>query len=118
MTFRFTDDDKRRFMSYVVKHPCGCWFWIGGRSRGKGNKAWYSSFWVDGRTRRGHIVAAVMFGNGHTSGHHEDHTCNFTLCVNPEHIETVTHAENQRRKIARQRERSDFLHQLLERAIA
>jgi hypothetical protein len=117
MTFRFTEDDKRRFMSYVMKHPCGCWIWIGGRSRGKGNKTWYGSFWIDGRTRRAHIVAAVMFGKGHVPGHHEDHLCNFTLCVAPDHVETVTQAVNQQRKMERQRERAAFIASALQHAI-
>lgn len=103
MIFRFTQRDVDRFMRFVMKHPCGCWIWIGAKSRGKGNRKWYGSFWVDGKSRRAHIVAAVMLGKGHVPGHHEDHTCNFSLCVNPEHVECVPQAVNQERKMERRR---------------
>lgn len=94
--------DIDRFMRYVVKLPCGCWFWIGGRSKGKGNRLPYGTFNVGGRAVRAHRFSSEVLG-GQTCppGHHRDHTCCFSLCVNPDHIEVVTAEENQRRKIAR-----------------
>lgn len=106
--------DIDRFMSFVDKLPNGCWFWTGARSRGKGNRKWYGSFWVssktkEGRLKKGVVVRAhryacdVLGGNPIRPGEHRDHTCEFSLCVNPSHLEVVTLAENQRRKISRRR---------------
>lgn len=97
-----TNDDVARFMRYVEKLPGGCWYWTGARSRGKGNKKWYGSFRVGGRVVRAHRFAVeVIGGRPCPPEHHRDHTCLFSMCVNPDHIEVVTREENQRRKVAR-----------------
>jgi len=66
--------DIDRFMSYVDKLPNGCWFWTGGRSRGRGNKKWYGSFWLGHRTVRAHRFAHEVLGGhlplGVSSGPH------------------------------------------------
>lgn len=86
-------------MSYVEKLPNGCWFWNGARSRGKGNKKWYGSFRVGGKTVRAHRFAAEALAKKRCpKGHHRDHLCGFSLCVNPDHLEIVTREENQLRK--------------------
>lgn len=59
---RYDQSDITRFLSFVDVLPCGCWFWTGGRSRGRGNKKWYGSFWVKGRTVRAHRFSAVAIG--------------------------------------------------------
>jgi hypothetical protein len=95
-----TQADINRFMSYVDKLPSGCWFWAGARSRGKGNRKWYGSFWFQGRTVRAHVFACEELGGKRLtiSNGHRDHTCCFSLCVNPDHIDIVTHKENEERK--------------------
>ena len=99
-----TGADVRRFMRYVDKLPCGCWFWTGARSRGKGNKKWYGSFSVSGRVVRAHRFSCDVIGKKPCPpGHHRDHTCEFSLCVNPDCFEVVTHEENQRRKVERRK---------------
>lgn len=99
-----TDKDVQRFMGYVDRLQSGCWYWTGGRSRGKGNRKWYGSFKVGGKTVRAHRFACEAIGKlACPAGHHRDHTCNFSMCVNPAHFEIVTHAENQRRKMARRK---------------
>jgi hypothetical protein len=101
-------EDVDRFMSFIDVLPCGCWFWTGARSRGKGNRKWYGSFWVPGvGTVRAHRYSSeALNGDECPPGHHRDHTCEFSLCVNPDHVEVVTHAENERRKQERRRSRS------------
>jgi len=95
-----TKADIKRFMKYVDKLPNGCWYWAGGRSRGKGNRKWYGSFRVGKRTVRAHRFAAeVLAKQPCPPGHHRDHLCCFSMCVCPDHIETVTAEENQRRKM-------------------
>lgn len=99
-------DDIARFMSYVDKLPGGCWYWAGARSRGKGNKKWYGSFYCGGKVYRAHRWAAVNIGGQRElqKGEHRDHTCHFSMCVNPAHLEIVTHEENQLRKMRRKKD--------------
>jgi hypothetical protein len=98
----FDQADIERFMRFVDKLPNGCWFWAGARSRGKGNRKWYGSFKVKGRAVRAHRFACeAIGGNTIQPGEHRDHTCSFSLCVNPHHLEIVSHQENQHRKMQR-----------------
>lgn len=96
-----SERDIKRFMSKVDILPNGCWLWTGGRSRGKGNSKWYGSFSLNGKTIRAHRFSSEVL-NKHKCppGHHRDHTCDFSMCVCPDHIEVVTHEENQARKVA------------------
>lgn len=97
-----TPEDIERFMKYVDKLPNGCWFWTGARSRGKGNRKWYGSFRVKGRTVRSHRFACdVLGGVSCPIGYHRDHLCEFSLCVNPDHIQIVPAKINQKRKYIR-----------------
>jgi hypothetical protein len=106
----FTEADVARFMTYVDKLPCGCWFYTGARSRGGGNRKWYGTFWLPnpkpkGQRVRAHRFSAVAIGGQRElePGEHWDHTCVFSLCVHPDHTEIVTHEVNQERKVARKR---------------
>lgn len=99
MTLVASEKDIKRFMSYVEILPNGCWYWMGGRSKGKGNRKTYGSFSLNGRTIRAHRFASEVFnGDECPSGYHRDHTCCFSMCVNPAHIEIVTHEDNEIRK--------------------
>lgn len=116
---QMTQDDIDRFMSFVDKLPNGCWFWAGARSKGKGNRKWYGSFHfterlADGTKRkrvvRAHRVATEVLKQPPEPcppGSHRDHTCVFSLCVNPDHIETISKEENHERKLARARQRAE-----------
>lgn len=98
-----TNIDIQRFMSLVDMLPNGCWYWTGGRSRGGGNKKWYGTFNYQGTAVRAHRFSCEKLGKlpPLPKGWHRDHTCVFSMCVNPAHLEYVTHEENQRRKIER-----------------
>ena len=99
-----TAEEIARFNKYVEKLPCGCHFWTGARSRGKGNRKWYGSFRFRGKVIRAHRFAHdILGGKDCPPGYHRDHLCVFSLCVNQDHIEAITHAENERRKKARRR---------------
>ena len=107
MSIQFTQKDIDRFLSYVEKLPNGCHFWTGARSRGKGNRKWYGSFRVGRKVVRAHRFACEALANPPKPcppEHDRDHTCLFSLCVNPDHLEVVHKTENQRRKIARRKE--------------
>lgn len=93
-----SEKDIKRFMSKVDQLPNGCWYWMGARSKGRGKK-FYGSFYINGKVVRAHRFASEVFnGDICPEGHHRDHKCNFSMCVNPDHIEVVTGAENQRRR--------------------
>lgn len=99
----FDDKDVDRFMRAVDRLPNGCWFWTGARSRGRGNRKWYGTFKVKGKAIRAHRFACDAIGKRAVEkGEHRDHTCCFSMCVNPAHLEVVTREENQRRKVERQ----------------
>lgn len=102
---RASIDDIKRFMKFVDKLPNGCWFWTGARSRGKGNRKWYGSFRLGRQTVRAHRFASeVLAGQECPTEHHRDHTCCFSLCVNPAHIEIVHKSVNQERKLERRKQ--------------
>lgn len=93
-----TEEDIARFMSYVDILPNGCWFWLGGRSRGKGNKKWYGTFRFQGQTVRAHRFSCEQIkGIFLEKDQHREHLCRFSLCVNPDHLEIVHFTENYRR---------------------
>ena len=104
-----TQEEIDRFMSYVDKLPNGCWFWQGARSRGGAKSAghrkrkWYGSFHFRGTTIRAHKFACDYIGKLKPLplGHHRDHTCVFSMCVNPAHLDQVPLEVNQERKLER-----------------
>ena len=87
-----------RFWAKVdVGHPLGCWTWIAGRtSRG------YGSFGQGGPKRRvyAHRYAYELLVGPIPDGLVIDHLCRNPSCVNPDHLEPVTHQENCRRGVA------------------
>jgi hypothetical protein len=94
-----TTNDIKRFYAFIDKLPNGCWYWMGARSRGKGNRKYYGTFWFGGKSIRAHRFASEHLGGKECpKGCHRDHTCGFSMCVNPSHIEVVTSEENERRK--------------------
>lgn len=84
----------------------GCWVWEGHTS-GNGRGGGYPRMCLDGQTV---AVHRVMFTQayGYIPGKKQiDHICRNRLCVNPEHLEMVTHKENQRRRDKANGGRSD-----------
>ena len=80
-----------RFWSKCVPEPnSGCWLWIAASSHG------YGAIRIDGKTRRAHRLAYEI-ATGRTDHEDTDHKCRTTNCVNPSHLEGVSHAENMRR---------------------
>lgn len=75
---------------YLVEVPTGCWIWIGSIDR-----------YGYGRIHGGEHAHRVFYEE-HVGpippGLQLDHLCRVTLCVNPDHLEPVTAAENQRRR--------------------
>lgn len=70
----------------------GCWIWNGSAAHGR-----YGSFREGGRVLTAHRFAYEATVGPIPEGLELDHLCRVTLCVNPAHLEPVTHAENVRR---------------------
>jgi HNH endonuclease len=66
-----------------------CWNWTGSRDR------WgYALMRIDGKTRVIHRLVYEHFYGPVPPGLELDHTCKNPSCVNPSHLEPVTHLEN------------------------
>jgi hypothetical protein len=78
-----------------VDFVSGCWIWNAARHRYGYGAAWYA-----GKVHRAHALMFRLYGGVIPDGLVLDHLCRVTSCVNPEHLEPVTQAENVRRQIA------------------
>ncbi|MBN9210756.1 MAG: hypothetical protein BGO45_10805 [Microbacterium sp. 71-36] len=81
-----------RFWARVVK--ADCWEWTGSLRTG------YGLFRLDGRNVQTHRWAYEEQVGPIPDGFQIDHLCRNTRCVNPDHLEPVTQAENIRREHA------------------
>jgi len=80
---------EERLWSRVHKEPGGCWLWTGGFTR-RG----YGQIRVNGRNTYVHRVTWSLAGRSLPEGMEIDHLCRVHNCVNPDHLEPVTHREN------------------------
>ena len=84
-----------RFFAKIKVEASGCWLWTGAvDSGGYGNAVWQR------RWRGAHQVSYELHVGQVPSGLELDHLCRVTRCVNPDHLEPVTPAENMRRRYA------------------
>ena len=80
-------------MSKVTKEENGCWKWHKPDPNGYGRFSWFR----EGKTQGGY---AHRFSYEFFTGHpipkdmEIDHVCRVRSCVNPEHLQVVTHQEN------------------------
>jgi hypothetical protein len=80
-----------RFWKKVNKTPT-CWEWTAGTKDGYG---WYMLF--PGKTEYAHRVAYTQLRGDIPKGKELDHLCRNRKCVNPDHLEPVSHAVNMNR---------------------
>jgi hypothetical protein len=79
-----------------------CHVWQGSHS-GNGRGGGYPRMSLDGHTVAVHIVSFTN-KNGLVPGKKQiDHKCNNRMCVNPDHLQMVTHKKNQKLRIERSR---------------
>jgi hypothetical protein len=72
-----------------------CWLWQGSR-----NDKGYGHIRVDRRLHGAHRVAYELVVGPIPDGLVIDHLCRVRNCVRPDHLETVTNAENLRRGLS------------------
>lgn len=85
-------------IAYAIDPDTGCWNWIGdkdalgyGRLRERGSK----------RRLLAHRVSWESVNGRVPEGLELDHLCRNPPCVNPDHLEAVTHLVNMRRALAK-----------------
>jgi len=82
-----------RFMNHVSPEPnSGCWLWTG-----IVNNAEYGGFQYEDRIRLAHRVSYFLFKGEIPPSREIDHLCGVKSCVNPDHLEAVSHSVNVRR---------------------
>lgn len=92
---------KLQDLGYTVNgQPSLCHIWTGSHS-GNGRGGQYGRISVNGVTSATHIIAYTHYHGYIPNKMQVDHLCNNRLCCNPEHLELVTHQENQRRRAKR-----------------
>lgn len=74
-----------------------CWIWTGADSGG-GRGGGYGRIAIDGHSSAVHRVVYTMVHGYLPAKRQVDHLCQNRLCCNPEHLEDVTHKQNQRRR--------------------
>lgn len=81
-----------RFESKYIPEPnSGCWIWIAGIDR-----CGYGKFAV-GKESLAHRASYRLYKGEIPEGLEIDHKCRVRCCVNPNHLEAVTHTENIKR---------------------
>lgn len=68
-----------------------CWTWIGST-----DKRGYGRLWANGSHWKAHRLAYTLLTGTIPDGLELHHTCRNPSCVNPDHLEPVTHAEHMR----------------------
>jgi hypothetical protein len=86
-----TDERFEQFVANVVADQNGCWRWTGSI-----NNKGYGRMSV-GKWRMAHRLAYEHFIGPIQDDYELDHLCRSAGCVNPTHVEPVTHGENLRR---------------------
>lgn len=95
-----------RLLANSVFDPLtGCRIWTGKTSKRRGGgKDGRINLRINGRhvAKRAHRVSFEVFNGPIPPDHEIDHTCVNSLCIEPTHLEAVTHDENCKRRDQRE----------------
>ena len=81
-----------RIRSKISVSADGCWLWTAAvDDQGYGRVGW------EGKNRKAYRVVYLLLRGSIEEGKELDHLCRVRLCVNPDHLEPVTHAVNMER---------------------
>jgi len=81
---------KKRFYKYIERiTESGCWIWTGFVSPDG-----YGRFRMEESSRLAHRCSYVLHRGPIPDGLEINHICGIRSCVNPDHLEAVTHQEN------------------------
>ena len=75
--------------------PGGCWLWTGHVS-----STGYGRMYYNGGASNAHVASYELLAGVIEDGLEIDHLCRVRCCVNPDHLEPVTHWENVDRGLA------------------
>ena len=78
-----------RIMQRIEEDSAGCWNWVGHK-----NIDGYGIISIKDRPKYAHRIAYEEFVGPVDDGKFIDHICRNRICVNPEHMESVTSREN------------------------
>jgi hypothetical protein len=92
---------KLKFHHSTSPSRTGCWEWTGAKTRGGASARFhrnrYGALWVEGRTVRAHRWIYELIIGPIPDSKELDHLCDFSLCVNPYHLQPATKPDNARR---------------------
>lgn len=92
MTADLTEAVEARWAKRIAVAQSGCWEWTGPLQPNG-----YGITWMNGRRIVAHRALYAALVGQVPDGLELDHLCRVRCCVNPAHLELVTHGENVRR---------------------
>lgn len=82
-------NDESRLLSKVMADENGCWIWTACRSQNG-----YGKTWLRGKYEYAHRAMYTVMVGPIPDDQVLDHLCRVRACVNPGHLEPVSHREN------------------------
>jgi hypothetical protein len=87
-------DYRRNFWGLVAKQPDGCWLWTGSKAQPKRGAAPRGRFYYLGKTWSAHRLAFLLHNNVDPGESCVLHSCDVSLCVNPDHLSLGSQQDN------------------------
>ena len=92
-------DAKARFEDKFIKHKNGCWIWVASSADGR-----YGQFgWKRRTSAKAHRVSYELYVVDIPAGTAVCHTCDETLCVNPDHLWLGSQQDNLKDMVSKER---------------